>query len=92
MFTKKQLWQRRDTALQQRMRLSALLFSPYFTLYFSVIAYVELAIAIAVIAGILILAQYFSDKIVLWSTGAKIVSREQFPELYDLVEAYSGQE
>jgi heat shock protein HtpX len=40
-----------------------------------------------VIAGIMILAQwYFSDKIVLWSTGAKIVSREQFPELHDLVE------
>jgi heat shock protein HtpX len=35
----------------------------------------------------MILAQwYFSDKIVLWSTGAKIVSREQFPELHDLVE------
>jgi heat shock protein HtpX len=35
----------------------------------------------------MILAQwYFSDKIVLWSTGAKIVSREQYPELHDLVE------
>jgi heat shock protein HtpX len=35
----------------------------------------------------MILAQwYFSDKIVLWSTGAKIVSREQFPELHDLIE------
>ncbi|HUG96466.1 MAG TPA: zinc metalloprotease HtpX, partial [Nitrososphaera sp.] len=35
----------------------------------------------------MILAQwYFSDRIVLWSTGAKIVSREQFPELHDLVE------
>jgi heat shock protein HtpX len=53
-----------------------------------VLAYVGVsAIAIAVIAGIMILAQwYFSDKIVLWSTGAKIVSREQFPELHDLIE------
>jgi heat shock protein HtpX len=29
---------------------------------------------------------YFSDKIVLWSSGAKVVTREQFPELHGLVE------
>ena len=59
-----------------------------YIIFLSVLAYVGVsAIAIAVIAGIMILAQwYFSDKIVLWSTGAKIVSREQFPELHDLVE------
>ncbi|TLY04140.1 MAG: zinc metalloprotease HtpX [Thaumarchaeota archaeon] len=59
-----------------------------YLVFLSVLAYVGLgAIPIAVIAGIMILAQwYFSDKIVLWSTGAKIVSREQFPELHDLVE------
>ena len=35
----------------------------------------------------MILAQwYFSDKIVLWSSGAKKVTREQFPELHDIVE------
>ena len=35
----------------------------------------------------MILAQwYFSDKIVLWSSGAKLVTRDQFPELHDLVE------
>jgi heat shock protein HtpX len=35
----------------------------------------------------MILAQwYFSDKIVLWSTGAHLVTREQFPQLHDLVE------
>lgn len=35
----------------------------------------------------MILAQwYFSDKLVLWSSGAKLVTRDQFPELHDLVE------
>ena len=35
----------------------------------------------------MILAQwYFSDKIVLWSSGAKVVTRDQFPELHNLVE------
>jgi heat shock protein HtpX len=59
-----------------------------YLVFLSVLAYVGLgAIPIAAIAGIMILLQwYFSDKIVLWSSGAKIVSREQFPELHDLVE------
>lgn len=44
-------------------------------------------LSITVIASIMIVAQwYFSDKIVLWSSGAKIVSREQFPRLHDVVE------
>ena len=88
MFTKKQPWQRRDTGLTARMIVSFAILAILYIIFLSVLAYVGVsAIAIAVIAGILILAQwYFSDKIVLWSTGAKIVSREQFPELHDLVE------
>lgn len=34
----------------------------------------------------IILQWYFSEKIVLWSSRAKIVSREEFPKLHDLVE------
>src|SRR5919108_3395996 len=88
MFTKKQPWQRRDAGLTARMIVSFAVLTMLYIIFLSVLAYVGVsAIAIAVIAGIMILAQwYFSDKIVLWSTGAKIVSREQFPELHDLVE------
>lgn len=88
MFTKKQPWQKRDTGLTARMIVSFAVLTVLYIIFLSVLAYVGVsAIAIAVIAGIMILAQwYFSDKIVLWSTGAKIVSREQFPELHDLVE------
>ena len=88
MFAKKQPWQKRDAGLTVRMIISFAVLSILYIVFLSVLAYVGVgAIAIAVIAGILILAQwYFSDKIVLWSTGAKIVSREQFPELHDLVE------
>jgi heat shock protein HtpX len=88
MFTKKQPWQKRDAGLTARMIVSFAVLTILYIIFLSVLAYVGVsAIAIAVIAGILILAQwYFSDKIVLWSTGAKIVSREQFPELHDLVE------
>ncbi len=88
MFTKKQPWQRRDAGLTARMIVSFAVLTVLYIIFLSVLAYVGFgAIPIAVIAGIMILAQwYFSDKIVLWSTGAKIVSREQFPELHDLVE------
>ncbi|MDQ3882853.1 MAG: zinc metalloprotease HtpX [Thermoproteota archaeon] len=88
MFTKKQPWQKRDAGLTARMVVSFAVLTILYIIFLSVLAYVGVsAIAIAVIAGIMILAQwYFSDKIVLWSTGAKIVSREQFPELHDLVE------
>ena len=44
-------------------------------------------IPITIIASLMILAQwYFSDKIVLWSSGAKVVTRDQFPKLHDMVE------
>jgi heat shock protein HtpX len=88
MFTKKQPWQKRDAGLTARMIVSFAVLTLLYIIFLSVLAYVGVsAIAIAVIAGLLILAQwYFSDRIVLWSTGAKIVSREQFPELHDLVE------
>ena len=88
MFTKRQPWRKRDTGLTARIIVSFAVLTILYIIFLSVLAYVGVsAIAIAVVAGILILAQwYFSDKIVLWSTGAKIVSREQFPELHDLVE------
>ena len=88
MFTKKAPWQRRDTGLTARIIVSFAVLTILYLIFLSVLAYVGLgAIPIAIIAGVMILAQwYFSDKIVLWSTGAKIVTREQFPELHDLVE------
>jgi heat shock protein HtpX len=87
-YTKKAPWKKRDNGLTARIIVSFAVLTILYIIFLSVLAYVGLgAIPIAVIAGIMILAQwYFSDKIVLWSTGAKIVSREQFPELHDLVE------
>jgi heat shock protein HtpX len=42
---------------------------------------------IGVIVGIMALIQFFlSDRLILWSTGAKIVSREQEPQLHAMVE------
>jgi len=48
-------------------------------------------IPLAIIASAMILAQwYFSDKIVLWSSGATIVSKEQYPRLHEIVERLSA--
>jgi len=59
-----------------------------YLIFLSILAYVGLgAIPIAIIASIMIITQwYFSDKIVLWSSGAKVVTRDQFPKLHDIVE------
>ncbi|MEW6604428.1 MAG: zinc metalloprotease HtpX [Thermoproteota archaeon] len=81
-------WQRRDAGLTARMILAFAILTILYLVFLSVLVYVGINfIAIAVIAGLMIFAQYyFSDRIVLWSSGAKVVSREQFPELHDLVE------
>jgi heat shock protein HtpX len=48
-------------------------------------------IPLTIIASVMILAQwYFSDKIVLWSSGATIVSKEQYPRLHEIVERLSA--
>ena len=89
MFSRKQQpWHKRDTGLTARIVLSFAVLTILYIIFLSVLAYVCVnAIAIAVIAGLMIMGQwYFSDKIVLWSTGAKVVSRGQFPELHDLIE------
>jgi heat shock protein HtpX len=81
-------WQRRDTGLTVRILLSFGILALLYILFLSVLAYVGLDfISITVVASIMILLQwYFSDKIVLWSSGAKRVTREQYPKLHDVVE------
>lgn len=81
-------WRRRDNGLTVRMVLSFAILSFLYIIFLSILAYVGLDfISITVIASIMIISQwYFSDKIVLWSSGAKIVTREQFPELHDIIE------
>jgi heat shock protein HtpX len=80
--------QKRDAGLVARMFLSFAILGLLYVIFLSVLAYLGLGfVPITIVAGIMILAQwYFSDRIVLWSSGAKIVTRDQFPELHDLVE------
>ena len=80
--------QKRDSGLTARMIVSFAILTLLILAFISVLAYLGVGfIPITIIASLMIIAQwYFSDKIVLWSSGAKVVSREQYPQLHDLVE------
>jgi heat shock protein HtpX len=81
-------WQKRDTGLTMRMVVSFFILGLLYVIFLSVLAYFGVgAIPLAFIAGFMILIQYiFSDRIVLWTSGAKIVSREEYPNLHAIVE------
>ncbi|MGB9124374.1 MAG: zinc metalloprotease HtpX [Nitrosotalea sp.] len=82
----------RDLQLTFRMIISFLALTLIYLAFLGFIAtYFGLGIIpIAVIAVLMIGAQwFFSDKIVLWSTGTKIVTKEEFPTLHQIIENLS---
>jgi heat shock protein HtpX len=78
----------RDRGLQTRMVITALLLGLIYVVLIAVLIAAGVgAIAVAVIACVLFLVQYFSaDKLALSSMGAHEVSPSQAPELYGIVE------
>ena len=70
------------------MLLSFGILTLLYVLFISILAYIGIGfVPITIIASLMIILQwYFSEKIVLWSSRAKIVSREEFPKLHDLIE------
>jgi heat shock protein HtpX len=80
-----------DTGLNARMILSFVILGVLYIVFLSILHYLGVGyIPLAIIASAMILAQwYFSDKIVLWSSGAKIVSKEEYPRLHEIVERLS---
>ena len=80
-----------DSGLRARMVLSFVILGILYVIFLSILHYLGVGyIPLAIIASVMILAQwYWSDKIVLWSSGAKIVSREEYPKLHEIVERLS---
>lgn len=78
----------RDSGLTLRMILSFAALTMLYLIFISILSYIGVGFfPILIITSIMILAQwYFSDKIVLWSSGAKIVTREEYPRLHAIVE------
>ena len=80
-------WQR-DLGLTTRVWFTMLLLLIVNLIFLSVLSYLGFGMVwLIVIAFFMAFAQYFfSDRLVLWSTGAREVSRDEFPELHAIVE------
>ena len=78
----------RDRGLQSRMLLTIFLLGLVYVVLIAVLIAAGVgAIAVAVIAGLLFLVQYFtSDKLALHAMGAREVSPREAPELHAMVE------
>src|SRR4028118_755804 len=78
----------RDTGLQARMLLTMLLLGAvYVVLMGAIFAAGANGITIVVVAGSLLLLQFFaSDKLALRSMGAQEVSPQEAPELHAMIE------
>ena len=81
-----------DSGLNARIVLSFVILGILYIIFLSILHYLGVGyIPLAIITSAMILAQwYFSDKIVLWSSGATIVSKEQYPRLHEIVERLSA--
>jgi heat shock protein HtpX len=77
-----------DPNLSLRLIFCFIGLSALYAIFIGVLTYLGVGfIPIAVMVSAMLLAQwYFSDKMVLWFSGAKIVSREQLPQVHEIVE------
>ncbi len=79
----------RDFGLSSRMALTTFLLGLLYVVFFVVLFQLfnlGSAAAIVLCGGLLLLQLWTSDKIALRAAGAKIVERDQAPDLHDMVE------
>jgi heat shock protein HtpX len=79
----------RDFGLSFRMVTTMFLLGALYVVFFAVLlSLTDLGIGfiVVIMAGLAFLQYYTSDKIALRASGAKIVEREEAPELHDMVE------
>ena len=79
---------KKDSGLTFRIVICFFALSALYIIFLTVLAYLGVGfLPMIAIISLMILAQwYFSDKIVLWSSGAKVVTKEQYPHLHKIVE------
>ena len=77
-----------DVGLTLRIILSFLALTVLYIIFLSALAYLGIGgIALLIIGVFMVFMQYiFSDKIVLWSSKARIVSKEEYPRLHEVTE------
>ncbi len=77
----------RDWGLRFRMMMTMFLLGIIYLFFLTLLAAMGVRFGFLLIfaASMLLLQYYFSDRIVLWSTGARIVSEIEAPELHKIV-------
>ena len=81
-------WKKSDSGITIRIIACLGILALLYLVFITVLAYFGLGfLPIMIISAVFILSQwFFSDKLVMWSTGAKIVTKEQYGELHSMVE------
>ncbi|RLG22487.1 zinc metalloprotease HtpX [Methanosarcinales archaeon] len=78
---------KRDFGLTVRMFLTMLLLAVVYIGFLAILSRFMMFTWVLMFAALMLFAQlYYSDKLVLWSMGARIVGREEAPELHAIVE------
>jgi heat shock protein HtpX len=77
----------RDFGLKMRMWLTILLLGIVYLIFIGILLALNFpTIVIVPVIFLMVFVQYFfSDRLVLWSTRAKVVSEEEYPELHAMV-------
>ncbi|MBP1928618.1 heat shock protein HtpX [Methanolinea mesophila] len=84
---------KRDWGLTMRIWLTMFLLFLVYLVFIAVLAYLGLGLPFLIgIVFVLAFVQYFfSDKLVLWSTRARVVAPDEYPELHRMVERLAGE-
>lgn len=81
---------KRDLGLTMRMALTMFLLLIVYLVFIAVLGTffpgLGMGGLIAIAVGMAFLQYYFSDKLVLWSTRARIIGEDEFPDLHRMVE------
>jgi heat shock protein HtpX len=83
---------RRDRGLQLRMVVTVLLLALVYAAFIAVLAYLGVGtlLLLAIVAVLLVVQYLFSDRVVLAVMGARVVSEEEEPQLYQTLTRLSA--
>lgn len=83
---------RRDRGLQLRMVVTVLLLALVYAAFIAALAYLGVGplLLLAIVAVLLIVQYFFSDRMVLAAMGARVVSEEEEPQLYQTLTRLSA--
>jgi heat shock protein HtpX len=81
-------WKKRDPGITLRLALCFFILSMLYLVFLTILAYLGVGfIPLVFIGAFLVILQFLiSDKIVLWSTGARVVSEYEYPRLHAIVD------